>query len=73
MLEYVVYGPITPVSEGQDEGRYRIGVRAAVPLRADVVVEGEAMLEHVDDFGFEPHVTRNNAGVRATLAWYPRI
>ena len=71
-LQYVDHGPITPLSEGQDEGRYRLGIRALFPLRKDLSIEGEAMYEHIDDFAFEPNARRNNAGVRATVVWVPR-
>jgi hypothetical protein len=71
-LEYVNLGPITPVSQGEDEARYRAGERVDVPLRPDLMVEGEAMVEHVDDVAFEPRATQNNAGIRATIAWFPR-
>lgn len=72
-LEYVVDGPINVKTEGQDEGRYRIGVRAAFPLPRYLTLEVEAMYERVDDFAFEPHDGRNHGGVRATLVWLPRI
>lgn len=72
-LEYVVDGPINVKTEGQDEGRYRIGVRATFPLPRYLTLEVEAMYERVDDFAFEPHDGRNHGGLRATLVWLPRI
>jgi hypothetical protein len=72
-LQYIEYGPITPTSEGQDEGRYRFGIRADFTLRKDLTMEAEAMFEHVDDFAFEPYSTRSNGGVRATVVWLPRF
>jgi hypothetical protein len=73
MIEYIEYGPITPKSAGEDEGRYRVGVRADFALPRYLTLEVEAMYEHVDDYAFEPHATRNNGGVRATLVWLPRF
>jgi hypothetical protein len=70
--EIVPYGPINRTAVGEDETRYRFGVRVRVPIRSNLRLDGEAFLEHVDDFGFEPGVSRNNSGVSVSVVWYPR-
>lgn len=69
--ELIVDGPINRTSRGEDEGRYRVGTRARMHLRENLWLEGEAMFEHVDDFGFESGLSRKNAGVTASIVWYP--
>jgi hypothetical protein len=69
--QFVEYGPILRTAHGEDEGRYRMGVRARAPVRGDLWLEGEAFFEHINDFGFQSRTQRNNAGVSATMIWYP--
>lgn len=65
----VVYGPIDRLTHGPAETRYRGGLRVRVPLQHGIVVEGEALAEHVAGFAFEPGMTRNNLGIITSLTW----
>lgn len=69
--QFIVDGPIDRISIGEDEGRYRFGTRARVYLRDNVWLEGQALIEHVDDFAFESGQSRNNLGITTSIIWYP--
>jgi hypothetical protein len=71
VYELVAYGPINRIARGEDETRYRVGAHIRVPLRANLRIEGDVLFEHVDDFGFVSGAARNNAGVSASIVWYP--
>jgi hypothetical protein len=70
--EFVNHGPINRISIGEDETRYRFGTHVRVPVRNGLWIEGDAMFERVEDFAFESGVSRNNAGMTASIVWYPR-
>src|SRR5262249_25208334 len=69
--EFIIDGPITRTSVGEDEGRYPVGTRARVSLRTNLWLEAEALFEHVDDFAFRSGDTRNHGGASASIVWYP--
>jgi hypothetical protein len=68
---FIPYGPIDRIAAGEDEARYRLGARVRLPVRRDVHVEVEAVIEHIDDFGFAPGATRNSGSGSAAIVWYP--
>jgi len=70
--ELITDGPINRTRVGEDEARYRVGIRARRQIQSNLWIEAETLFEHVDDYGFRPGVTRNNSGVSASIVWYPR-
>lgn len=70
--EFIVDGPINRTSLGPAETRYRAGLRSRLRLDAGLWIESEALFERVGTFAFEPGASRNNAGLTATIVWYPR-
>jgi hypothetical protein len=71
VYQFVEYGPILRTTQGIDEGRYRLGVRGRVFLRTNQWLECETFFERIDDLGFQSSAQRNNAGISATMVWYP--
>jgi hypothetical protein len=69
--DIVPYGSINRISRGEDEARYRAGVRIWLPITAATRIEGEAHLEVIDDFAFQPGPSRTSGGLAISIVWYP--
>lgn len=69
--QLVGHGPITPITDGVTESRYRLGSRVRVPLLSGVSIEGTAIAEHVASFAFISSDDRNNLGIIASITWQP--
>jgi hypothetical protein len=70
---FVVSGPIRKTGDGPAELRFRVGVRARVPLGHGLELDPEVAVEHVERASFVPGARHNNAVVRASLVWRPRL
>jgi hypothetical protein len=68
---YAFHQPIVRFTDSLAEKRYRAGARAIVPMSNVLHMELDAMVEHVEDFGFVHGERRENAGVRLTIVWQP--
>jgi hypothetical protein len=51
------------------ETRNRFGVRARVRLPLGLSLEGEGIVEHVARFGFDPHSSRTNWRLAASVVY----
>lgn len=62
---------IVKTADGPAELRFRVGVRARVPLGHDLELDPEVALEHVERASFVPGARHDNAVLRASLVWRP--
>lgn len=69
--EQIDHGPITRLTRGVVESRYRASTRARMQMRHDIDVDVEILLEHVSSFAFQPGSSRENVGGMISVFWYP--
>ncbi|HEY2745755.1 MAG TPA: capsule assembly Wzi family protein [Polyangia bacterium] len=69
---FVDYGPIYRTAYGNEETRFRLGLRAEAMLRPDLRADARLLYEHVDTFEFTPGAHRDNGGIELDLTWTPR-
>jgi hypothetical protein len=67
----IEFGPLTRIGEGLAEKRFRIGARAHIPIRPDLWVDVDAMLEHTSDRAFVRGASNMAGGITAALAYRP--
>jgi hypothetical protein len=70
---FVVSGPIRKTADGPAELRFRLGVRARVPLGHSLELDAEVAFEHVERASFVPGARREGALLRAALVWRPEL
>jgi hypothetical protein len=68
--EFLVDGPINPVSEGVVEHRYRFGTNAEMPV-GPTFLSVEAFVERIESLSFTPGASHTNAGVELAITWRP--
>ena len=63
--------PITKSGDGPTELRLRIGVRARLPVGADLELDPEAAVEDVERAAYVPGARRINTVIRGVVVWRP--
>jgi hypothetical protein len=69
--ELISFGPILHRTRGPREWRYRVGLRAAVPIARGLWCEAGAHLELVDQYAFDRAQRRVNAATSLAVVWRP--
>ena len=66
---FIDKGPITQVESGPREWRTRVGVNARVRLPHGLWLEPAALVEYVNQFGFQRGTERWNARLAVDVIW----